>query len=141
MPRLFDRDVNGMISRLSKEKNERHARFGDTVYLLEPNVKNGQGGYRDLLVGLWAAKARFRVADFADLVTAGQASPRQVQALVDARRFYLEVRTASHFARKRKAGPADVRGAGGDRAAALLRIRGRRITKASRARSSRRWKR
>ena len=102
VPRLFDRDVNRLVGRLSKEKDERHARFGDTVYLLEPNVKNGQGGYRDLLVGLWAAKARFRVRDFADLVTAGQASPRQVQALVDARRFYLEIRTAAHFAAKRK---------------------------------------
>jgi len=102
VPRLFDRDVNSLVKRLSKEKDERHARFGDTVYLLEPNVKNGQGGYRDLLVGLWAAKARFRVRDFADLVTAGQASPRQVQALIDARRFFLEVRTAAHFARKRK---------------------------------------
>ena len=102
VPRLFDRDVNALVKRLSKEKDERHARFGDTVYLLEPNVKNGQGAYRDLLVGLWTAKARFRVRDFPDLVTAGQASPRQVQALVDARRFYLEIRTAAHFARKRK---------------------------------------
>jgi [protein-PII] uridylyltransferase len=102
VPRLFERDINALVKRLSKEKDERHARFGDTVYLLEPNVKNGQGGYRDLLVGLWAAKARFRVRDFADLVTAGQASPRQVQALADARRFFLEVRTAAHFARKRK---------------------------------------
>ncbi|HEY2745568.1 MAG TPA: DUF294 nucleotidyltransferase-like domain-containing protein, partial [Polyangia bacterium] len=102
VPRLFDRDVNGVVQRLGKEKDERHARFGDTVYLLEPNLKNGQGGYRDLLVGLWAAKARFRVRDFPDLVTAGQASPRQVQALVDARRFFLEIRTAAHFAAKRK---------------------------------------
>ncbi len=102
VPRLFDRDVNAMVRRLSQEKDERHARFGDTVYLLEPNVKNGQGGYRDLLVGLWAAKARFRVRDFADLVTAGQASPRQVQALTEARRFYLEIRTAAHFAAERK---------------------------------------
>ena len=103
VPRLFDRDVNDVIRRLQKEKDERHARFGDTVDLLEPNVKNGQGGYRDLLVGLWAAKARFRVRDFADLVTAGQASQRQVQSLVAARRFFLEIRTAAHLHARRKA--------------------------------------
>jgi [protein-PII] uridylyltransferase len=102
VPRLFDRDVNDVVKRLRKEKDERHARFGDTVYLLEPNVKNGQGGYRDLLVGLWAAKARYRVRDFPDLVTLGQASERQVQALVAARRFYLEIRTAAHLAARRK---------------------------------------
>jgi [protein-PII] uridylyltransferase len=102
VPRLFDRDVNTVVRKLSAEKDERHARFGETVYLLEPNVKNGQGGYRDLLVGLWAAKARYRVRDFGGLVTAGQASARQVEALTAARRFYLEIRTATHFAAKRK---------------------------------------
>ena len=102
IPRQFDRDLNGFVRRVAAEKAERHARFGDTVFLLEPNVKNGEGGYRDLLTGLWAAKARFRVRDFPDLVTAGQASPRQVQALVEARRFFLQIRTASHLHAKRK---------------------------------------
>jgi [protein-PII] uridylyltransferase len=102
-PRLFDRDPNGFVRRLAQEKAERHARFGDTVFLLEPNVKNGEGGYRDLLVGLWAAKGRFRVRDFPDLLTLGQASARQVDALTAARRFYLQLRTAAHLHARRKA--------------------------------------
>src|SRR5439155_535668 len=56
VPRQFDRDPNAFVRRLTQEKQERHARFGDTVFLLEPNLKNGEGGYRDLLTGLWAAK-------------------------------------------------------------------------------------
>ncbi len=103
IPRLFDRDPNGFVRRLAAEKAERHARFGDTVFLLEPNLKNGEGGYRDLLVGLWAAKGRFRVRDFGDLLAIGQSSPRQVDALVQARRFYLQLRTAAHLHAKRKA--------------------------------------
>jgi [protein-PII] uridylyltransferase len=102
-PRLFDRDPNRFVRRLALEKEERHARFGDTVFLLEPNLKNGEGGYRDLLVGLWAAKARYRCRDFGDLVQAGQASERQVNALIEARRFYLQLRTAAHLHAKRKA--------------------------------------
>jgi [protein-PII] uridylyltransferase len=102
-PRQFDRDPNSFVRRLATEIKERHARFGDTVFLLEPNLKNGEGGYRDLLTGLWAAKARFHVRDFPDLVTAGQASPRQVQALTDARRFYLTLRVAAHLSSGRKA--------------------------------------
>lgn len=103
IPRLCERDGNELVRRLRRERDERHARFGDTVYLLEPNVKNGQGGYRDLLVGLWAAKARFGVRDFDDLVASGQASPRQVQSLVAARRFFLQLRTAAHlFARRQQ---------------------------------------
>ncbi len=102
-PRVFERDLNGFVRRMADERTERHARFGDTVYLLEPNVKNGEGGYRDLLVGLWAAKARFRVRDFPDLAIIGQASARQAQSLVDARRFYLQLRTATHLQARRKA--------------------------------------
>jgi [protein-PII] uridylyltransferase len=102
-PRQFERDPNAFVRRMAQEKAERHARFGDTVYLLEPNVKNGEGGYRDLLVGLWAAKARFRVRDFDGLVTAGQASPRAADGLIAARRFYLQLRTAAHLHARRKA--------------------------------------
>jgi [protein-PII] uridylyltransferase len=102
IPRQFDRDPNGFVRRVASEKSERHARFGDTVFLLEPNVKNGEGGYRDLLTGFWAARARFRARDFGELVTMGQASQRQAQALVEARRFYLRVRTAAHLHAGRK---------------------------------------
>jgi [protein-PII] uridylyltransferase len=102
-PRVFDRDPNRFVGRLAAEKAERHARFGDTVFLLEPNVKNGEGGYRDLLTGLWAVKARFHVRDFSDLVANGQATERQVRALVEARRFYLQLRTAAHLHAQRKA--------------------------------------
>jgi [protein-PII] uridylyltransferase len=102
IPRQFDRDPNGFVRRVAQEKSERHARFGDTVFLLEPNVKNGEGGYRDLLTGWWAAKARFRVRDFGDLVTLGQASARQAEALVEARSFYLRLRTAAHLHAGRK---------------------------------------
>lgn len=96
-------DINGFIARLKQEKEDRHARFGDTVFLLEPNVKNGEGGYRDLLVGLWAVRARYRVKRFSDLPGIGALTHRPVEALAAAHRFLLEVRTAAHLAAKRKA--------------------------------------
>jgi [protein-PII] uridylyltransferase len=94
---LFTPDANDFIARLEDEVRTRRARFGETPYLLEPNLKNGDGGLRDLYVGLWAAKARFRVADFADLVRRGEATARQVAALTQARDFLLWVRTALHL--------------------------------------------
>lgn len=100
--RLSQREAARLVQQLVEEKAGRHARFGDTVYLLEPNVKNGEGGYRDLLVALWAAKARFAVADFPELVALGQATARQAQALVAARRFFLQVRTAAHLHARRR---------------------------------------
>src|SRR5262249_45009506 len=53
-------------------------------------------------VGLWAIKARFRVRDFPELVRLGQASERQVRALVEARRFFLALRIAAHLHAGRK---------------------------------------
>ena len=49
------------VERLEQRARARHQRFGDSVYLLEPDVKNGAGGLRDLDVAHWCARARFRV--------------------------------------------------------------------------------
>jgi [protein-PII] uridylyltransferase len=100
--RLFAREPAALVRKLVDEKTARHQRFGDTVFLLEPDVKNGEGGYRDLLVGVWAAKARFRVRSLAELVPLGVATPRQVNVLDDARRFYLTLRAAAHLHAKRR---------------------------------------
>src|SRR5439155_20025548 len=100
--RLGGREAIRFVEQLLAEKAARHEKFEGTVFLLEPNLKNGEGGYRDLLLGLWAAKARFHVADFADLLKLGQATARQVDALAEARRFYLTVRTAAHLHAKRR---------------------------------------
>lgn len=95
-------DTNLFIHRLLEERQGRTARFGDSLYLLEPNLKHGQGGLRDLCSGLWAARARWHVRDFTDLVPLGQASARQVAALTSARDFLLRVRTAVHLAAGRR---------------------------------------
>ena len=43
-----------------KESEERHARHGDSIYLLQPQLKEGLGGLRDLHTALWMAKVRDR---------------------------------------------------------------------------------
>ena len=45
------------------ERDERHARLGDSRYLVEPNVKEGKGGLRDLHTLFWIAKYIYRVDD------------------------------------------------------------------------------
>ena len=51
------------VERLEEEAASRHARFGGSLYLLEPEVKAGAGGLRDLDIGRWAARARYRTRD------------------------------------------------------------------------------
>ena len=60
------------VARLRAEQKERHSRFGDTIFLLEPDLKNGPGGLRDLCVGRWAAQARFGTSDPKQLLEHGR---------------------------------------------------------------------
>jgi UTP:GlnB (protein PII) uridylyltransferase len=53
-------ELPNFIGRLENEVTHRHRRFGDSLYLLEPDVRNGAGGLRDLDIALWAARARVR---------------------------------------------------------------------------------
>jgi [protein-PII] uridylyltransferase len=94
---LFTPDANDFVARLEAEVAARRERFGETPYLLEPNLKSGDGALRDLAVGLWAAKARFRVAGFEELVRRGEITARRADALAGARDFLLGLRTALHL--------------------------------------------
>ena len=53
------------------ERDQRHRKAGDTRYLVEPNVKEGKGGLRDLHTLFWIAKYYYHVRDTADLVKLG----------------------------------------------------------------------
>src|SRR5262249_12854662 len=58
-----EEDLGAFIARLEAEASARHDRFGGSVYLLEPDVKSGEGGLRDLDGARWAARARYRVGE------------------------------------------------------------------------------
>src|SRR5213080_5119966 len=80
------------------ENTERHARAGDSVYLLQPQLKEGQGGLRDLHTALWMAKVRFKVRSFRELVTLGVIAEAAVAELETALDFLWRVRNALHLA-------------------------------------------
>ena len=104
------------VARLRAEQKERHGRFGDTIFLLEPDLKNGPGGLRDLCVGRWAATARFGTSDPQQLRGAGR-DDRSTRAGVHRGQRVADA-DAHPDARDRgaAAGPPAVRDPGGDRA-------------------------
>ena len=77
-------------------------RYGGSVYLLEPDLKNGPGGLRDLDVAHWAARARWRVRDLSELVRIGVLVPREWQPIDDARRLLWRIRNVMHLKTGRK---------------------------------------
>jgi [protein-PII] uridylyltransferase len=90
------------VARLRAEQTARHSRFGDTIFLLEPDLKNGPGGMRDLCVGRWAATARFGTCDPKELLAKGVMTGRLAQAFVNATEWLLRVRIAMHAAAGRR---------------------------------------
>jgi [protein-PII] uridylyltransferase len=96
-------DLATFLERLEVSANERHERFGGSVFLLEPDVKNGEGGLRDLDIGHWSARARWRVADLGDLVRIGILVPREWAEIEAARSMLLRVRNLLHLAAGRRA--------------------------------------
>lgn len=86
-----------------RERNEgRHTRFGDSTNLLEPNVKEGQGGLRDYHAMLWLGWAKYQIKEPRDLEYHGQLSHNEYLTLSKALSFIWSVRNWLHFVSGRK---------------------------------------
>jgi [protein-PII] uridylyltransferase len=95
--RLVKRQVGRFIREKLEETRARHAAFGASVYLLEPEVKEGQGGLRDIHTARWIARASQGVRELRELVPAGIVSAADVANLEKAQDFLLRVRNQLHF--------------------------------------------
>jgi len=78
------------------EQRERHLKANDTAYNLEPNVKNGPGGLRDLQTIGWVAKRHFGAEDLDELVQNGFLTPAELRKLKQAQAFLWKVRFGLH---------------------------------------------
>ncbi len=79
------------------ERDARIKRAGESRYLVEPNVKEGKGGLRDLNTLFWIAKYVYQVRDPGDLVKAGLFSPREFSLFRRCEEFLWSVRCHLHF--------------------------------------------
>ena len=79
-----------------EERRREYQKFGETVYLLEPNVKKSKGGLRDLHLLQWAGMARFQAPTIRELSDRGILSRADSLALTEAREFLWRVRALLH---------------------------------------------
>ncbi len=84
------------------EMRERRERFGDSLYLLEPNLKESEGGLRDLQSALWLARVRFKVAGITELLSRALLPEREIREMRRARDFLWRVRNEMHYIAGRK---------------------------------------
>jgi len=79
------------------EHENRLKRYGDSVYLLEPNVKEGEGGLRDYHTLLWIAKASFPQEDGAFVLSRTGLSEKGINELMQGVAFLWRIRHALHL--------------------------------------------
>jgi [protein-PII] uridylyltransferase len=83
------------------ERDVRHKRMGDSRYVVEPNVKEGKGGLRDLQTLFWIGKYVHRVGTVAELVDKGLMTREELRRFQKAENFLLAVRCHLHIITRR----------------------------------------
>ncbi|HTY55081.1 MAG TPA: [protein-PII] uridylyltransferase [Candidatus Binataceae bacterium] len=94
---VLERNQQKFFKAKLDESRERHSHYGDSVYLLEPQIKEGEGGLRDLHTALWLAKVKYRAHSLEDLVQKAVITENELKEVKRARDFLWRVRNSLHF--------------------------------------------
>ena len=95
--RWLGRRAKLFVQKKVEERQGDYAKFGETVFLLEPNIKKSKGGLRDLHLLQWTGMARFQAATVQELTNRGLLPHQDYLALMEAREFLWRVRGLMHF--------------------------------------------
>jgi len=85
-----------------REQQNRHLRYNDTAYNLEPNIKEGPGGLRDIQIIGWVAKRHFGTKSFRELVDHEFITEAEYELLSAGQNHLWKVRFALHRLAKRR---------------------------------------
>ncbi|HEY0721041.1 MAG TPA: [protein-PII] uridylyltransferase [Gammaproteobacteria bacterium] len=85
-----------------QEQIARHHKFHDTAYNLEPNIKEGPGGLRDIQMIGWVAKRHFNAVTLDDLVDHGFLTAHEYRTLINGQNLLWRIRYGLHLLTKRR---------------------------------------
>jgi [protein-PII] uridylyltransferase len=104
--RRFDTQVmagtaRAFVAEKLAERNARHERMGDSRYVVEPNLKEGKGGLRDLHTLFWIGKYAYKVHHVGELVDKGLLTAQELRRFRRAENFLWAVRCHLHILARR----------------------------------------
>ncbi|MBC7756710.1 MAG: [protein-PII] uridylyltransferase [Bdellovibrio sp.] len=105
---LFNRKINDLMQAMAffaakfKEQDNRHAKFNDTAYNLEPNIKESPGGLRDLNMIVWIARSQHLGKSWADLAKNGLISSAELRLIKRHESNLQTLRIRLHYLAKRR---------------------------------------
>ncbi len=85
------------IQQKIEERERDYAKFGETVFLLEPNIKKSKGGLRDFHLLQWVGMAKYQIATIQELMNSGVLARQDAIAIQEAREFLWRIRCLMHF--------------------------------------------
>jgi len=98
-------DTKGYILARLEDQSQRRAKYGNTVFNQEPDIKNGVGGLRDYQNTFWMARVKLGITRIGELAEQGHLTLAEVNDFSRAYDFLLRVRNELHFQNNR---PTDV---------------------------------
>lgn len=94
---IVGKHVERFVQDKAQESRERHQKCGGAIYMLEPDLKEGLGGLRDLHTAGWLAQVKYKVHDLRELIPKGVVSASLLATVEAARDFVWKVRNGLHL--------------------------------------------
>lgn len=99
---ILPRSSDSFIKQKIADMKGRREKYGSTVYLLEPNLKEGEGGLRDLQTAMWVARAKFKFHDPRELIIKGIMTEEELDTFQAALDYLWRIRNELHWFNGRK---------------------------------------
>lgn len=99
---LLSRNSKGFLKLKLEEHKDRLSKYGSSVYMLEPNIKEGEGGLRDLHTAVWMLRVKYKAKSLRDLLRKGVISDHEMESIESAYDYLWRIRNELHYQCKRK---------------------------------------
>ncbi len=94
---ILNKEKNNFFYTKLKERDSRHKKMGDSRYLLEPNIKEGKGGLRDLNTIRWMISFMYQVNNSSDYIKTGIMTKKESLFYDKAEKYFMNLRSIMHY--------------------------------------------
>ena len=99
---ILPKSSDSFIKEKIADMKSRREKYGSTVYLLEPNLKEGEGGLRDLQTAIWVARVKYKFSSLRELIIKGIMDDEELETYYAALDYLWRIRNELHYFNGRK---------------------------------------
>jgi len=102
LTQILPKGSDPFIREKLEELKKRREKYGSSVYILEPNIKEGEGALRDIHTALWVAKIKYKITQPRELIIKGVLSEEELSLCVSSLSYLWQIRNELHYLAGRK---------------------------------------